>query len=207
MGAVLKLRGFAGWSVHSRKRWHRQGKSIARPLMRQPVSLTIPQPCHQSWSAMTPATAGRHCAACEKTVVDFTLKTDAEILAFLAGAARGRTCGRFTAGQLERPLQRPAPAAPSGRWRAWLAAAVARQVKTTRQLRKTSQQAPRPIRWERRATSLEDFLGVDLSAWQASVCQAGSTATARDQHTAIAQNTWRCPSRAAASSYHHQRVR
>ena len=74
---------------------------------------------------MTPATAGRHCAACEKTVVDFTLKTDAEILAFLAGAARGRTCGRFAAGQLERPLQRAVLAAPSGYWRAWLAAAVA----------------------------------------------------------------------------------
>ena len=74
---------------------------------------------------MTPTTAGRHCAACEKTVVDFTLKTDAEILAFLAGAVSGRTCGRFAAGQLERPLQRAAPAAPNGRWRAWLAAAVA----------------------------------------------------------------------------------
>ena len=73
---------------------------------------------------MTPATAGRHCAACEKTVVDFTLKTDAEILAFLAGAVSGRTCGRFAAGQLERPLQRAVLAAPT-RWRAWLAAAVA----------------------------------------------------------------------------------
>ena len=68
-----------------------------------------------------PAAAGRHCAACEKTVVDFTLKTDAEILAFLAGAVSGRTCGRFAAGQLERRLPRAAPAAPT-RWRAWLAA-------------------------------------------------------------------------------------
>ena len=74
---------------------------------------------------MTPTGTGRHCAACAKTVVDFTLKTDAEILAYLAGAASGRTCGRFAAGQLERPLQRAAPAAPSGRWRAWLAAMVA----------------------------------------------------------------------------------
>ena len=94
--------------------------------MRQPVFLTIPQPCHQSWAAMTPAAAGRHCAACEKTVVDFTRKTDAEILAFLAGAASGRTCGRFAAGQLERPLQRAVPAASTGRWGgAWLAAAIA----------------------------------------------------------------------------------
>ena len=88
------------------------------------TTLTIPQPCHESWAAMSPTATGRHCAACAKTVVDFTLKTDAEILAHLAGAAPGRTCGRFAAGQLERPLQRAAPVAPAARWRAWLAAIV-----------------------------------------------------------------------------------
>ncbi|MBO2010390.1 carboxypeptidase-like regulatory domain-containing protein [Hymenobacter negativus] len=89
------------------------------------ASIHIPQPCHESWDAMTPNVSGRHCAACQKTVVDFTHKTDAEILAYLAKAAGGRTCGRFAAGQLERPLQRAASAAPTTRWRAWLAAAVA----------------------------------------------------------------------------------
>ncbi|WP_201982671.1 carboxypeptidase-like regulatory domain-containing protein [Hymenobacter rubidus] len=74
---------------------------------------------------MTPTNTGRHCAACAKVVVDFTLKTDAEILAYLAKAASGRTCGRFAAGQLDRPLQRAAPATPTARWRAWLGAAVA----------------------------------------------------------------------------------
>ena len=74
---------------------------------------------------MSPTATGRHCAACARTVVDFTLKTDAEILVYLAGAASGRTCGRFAAGQLERPLQRAIPVAPAARWRAWLAAIVA----------------------------------------------------------------------------------
>lgn len=73
---------------------------------------------------MTPQATGRHCAACQQTVVDFSRHTDAEILAHLAKAAGARTCGRFAAGQLERPLQRAAPAAPT-RWRAWLAAAAA----------------------------------------------------------------------------------
>jgi hypothetical protein len=94
-------------------------------MRRLPVALTVPQPCAESWDAMTPTATGRHCAACQKTVVDFTLKTDAEILAMLATAAGGRTCGRFAAGQLGRPLQRAAPVAPTARWRAWLAAAVA----------------------------------------------------------------------------------
>ncbi|WP_310394901.1 hypothetical protein [Hymenobacter sp.] len=92
--------------------------------MRSPILLTIPQPCNESWAAMTPAATGHHCAACQQTVVDFTRHTDAEILAHLARAAGARTCGRFAAGQLERPLQRAAPAALT-RWRAWLAAAMA----------------------------------------------------------------------------------
>lgn len=71
---------------------------------------------------MTPTPTGRHCAACQQTVVDFTQQTDAEILAYLAGAA-GPACGRFRAGQLARPLRPVAPAAP--RWRTWLAALVA----------------------------------------------------------------------------------
>jgi hypothetical protein len=71
---------------------------------------------------MTPANGGRHCAACQKTVVDFTQKTDAEILAYLAQAT-GRTCGRFRAEQLGQPL-RPAHVA-SNRWRTWLGALLA----------------------------------------------------------------------------------
>ena len=75
---------------------------------------------------MTPTAGGRHCASCQKTVVDFTQKTDAEIIALLTSAA-GRTCGRFGADQLQRPLV-PAvvfPVASTSRWRGWLAAAVA----------------------------------------------------------------------------------
>lgn len=89
------------------------------------ISLLIPTPCNESWEIMSPVSTGRHCAACQQTVVDFTHQTDAEILAYLARASGTRTCGRFAAGQLERPLQRAAPAAPSARWRSFLAAAVA----------------------------------------------------------------------------------
>jgi len=73
---------------------------------------------------MTPTADGRHCAACQKTVVDFTWKTDAEILAYLAGAA-GETCGRLRADQQNRPLAWRPPARPAPRWRAWLATALA----------------------------------------------------------------------------------
>ncbi|MDJ0364245.1 carboxypeptidase-like regulatory domain-containing protein [Hymenobacter sp. H14-R3] len=84
-------------------------------------SVHIAQPCPEGWGPMVPATAGRHCAACQKTVVDFTRKTDAEILAYLASAP-GNTCGRLRPDQLNRSLVAPT-AAP--RWRAWLGAALA----------------------------------------------------------------------------------
>lgn len=83
--------------------------------------LRIPQPCAESWDAMTPTATGRHCAACQKTVVDFTQKTDVEILAALRQAA-GETCGRLRPDQLARPLL---PAAEPSRWRSWLAAVLA----------------------------------------------------------------------------------
>lgn len=70
---------------------------------------------------MTPATRGRYCAACAKTVVDFSCMTDAQVIAHLSHAS-GLSCGRFRADQLHRPLL--TPVGPS-RWRSWLAAAVA----------------------------------------------------------------------------------
>ncbi|UOQ66077.1 carboxypeptidase-like regulatory domain-containing protein [Hymenobacter volaticus] len=85
------------------------------------TTLTIPTPCHQNWSAMTATAQGRHCAACNNVVVDFTQKTDAEILALLGQASS--TCGRFREDQLQRPLL-PSPM-PASHWRTWLAATAA----------------------------------------------------------------------------------
>ncbi|WP_161599605.1 hypothetical protein [Hymenobacter nivis] len=79
----------------------------------RPTTVHIPTPCAESWAAMTPRGPGRHCAACQKTVVDFTQKTDGEILAMLKQAT-GRTCGRFYADQLSRPLVPLAVGPPAG---------------------------------------------------------------------------------------------
>ncbi|MEJ7662873.1 MAG: hypothetical protein WKG07_26620 [Hymenobacter sp.] len=76
--------------------------------MPPPISRSV-QPCPESWAAMTPTATGRHCAACAKTVVDFSRMSDGEILAFLARHASahspGKLCGRVAAPQLGRPLQ------------------------------------------------------------------------------------------------------
>jgi hypothetical protein len=67
------------------------------------MKLSIPNPCRQSWAEMNPAEKGRFCAACEKTVVDFTFRSDKEIIDHLK-TANGKVCGRFQMEQLNKEL-------------------------------------------------------------------------------------------------------
>lgn len=65
---------------------------------------------------MAPTNTGRYCAACQHPVIDFTRMSQAEVLAYLAGAGRERVCGAFRPDQLQ--------ATPASRWRRWAAAAL-----------------------------------------------------------------------------------
>jgi hypothetical protein len=65
------------------------------------VHLHIEEPCHENWQQMTPNEQGRHCLSCQKTVVDFTLMSDQEILNHISHASSS-TCGRFTNDQLNK---------------------------------------------------------------------------------------------------------
>lgn len=87
--------------------------------MPQP-QISIPQPCHEAWATMQPTGQGRHCTACQMTVVDFSQQTDAEIRAYFKTAGRVGVCGRFNLAQIERPLQ-PNKAPVDATWRTWLA--------------------------------------------------------------------------------------
>ena len=71
--------------------------------MKQHIQLGIPTPCHENWSDMQPAEKGRHCAACAKTVIDFTAMSDTEIIRYMSQAGHN-VCGRLTPGQMNRPL-------------------------------------------------------------------------------------------------------
>ncbi len=67
---------------------------------------------------MTPTGAGRHCASCEKVVVDFTWMTDGELAAWFGARAGQSVCGKYRPDQLARPIQ--PVAAIAGRRPAWL---------------------------------------------------------------------------------------
>lgn len=76
----------------------------------QPIQISIPQPCHEDWSKMTPTQQGRFCNACQKCVVDFTTFTDRQLYEFLNKYKDQYICGRTYTNQLNRniyPKERP----------------------------------------------------------------------------------------------------
>lgn len=67
-------------------------------------AISIPKPCHEDWNKMTPDAKGAFCASCQKSVYDFSKKTDEEIIAVFEKEEKGKVCGRFTPAQLSRPV-------------------------------------------------------------------------------------------------------
>lgn len=64
--------------------------------------ISIPEPCHEDWSKMTPTEKGRHCKACSKEVIDFTHFSNE---ALHKRITQGESlCGRFLPHQLDTPL-------------------------------------------------------------------------------------------------------
>jgi hypothetical protein len=69
------------------------------------IQISIPEPCAQAWDDMRPVQGGRHCTHCQKTVVDFTHMTDAQLIEYLR--KHPYSCGRLRPEQLEIPLRQP----------------------------------------------------------------------------------------------------
>lgn len=80
------------------------------------MKVTIPQPCHEDWNAMTAVEKGRHCAVCDKVVKDFSRMAEKEIMEVIASTEE-KICGRVHINQLQ----------PAGftqqvsfRWKKWV---------------------------------------------------------------------------------------
>ena len=67
-------------------------------------NVSLANPCHENWDQMSAAQQGRHCNACAKTVVDFTLMTDTQVVDYFLKRKGEEICGRFLPGQLETPV-------------------------------------------------------------------------------------------------------
>jgi hypothetical protein len=65
------------------------------------MKLSINNPCHENWDAMTPNEKGAFCLSCQKTVVDFSQKSIEQIKDFFKEVPKTESvCGRFEEQQL-----------------------------------------------------------------------------------------------------------
>jgi len=73
-------------------------------MANSPLKISIKNPCNENWDKMAPVGFNqRHCANCEKNVVDFTHMTDREVHRFIR-QNNGKICGRWRPNQLDRPI-------------------------------------------------------------------------------------------------------
>lgn len=70
--------------------------------METKYKVTIPEPCHEDWNAMTPEESGRFCSVCTKDVIDFTTKSASEIQTYLQKNKDKKICGRFRNNQINK---------------------------------------------------------------------------------------------------------
>lgn len=79
--------------------------------MRKPFTLTVKQPCNQSWEEMQPDTSGRFCGACQKHVVDFTSFGDKQFISYFQNYPQpSDLCGKLSEKQLSVIIPpKPAP--------------------------------------------------------------------------------------------------
>lgn len=70
----------------------------------QQNKIIISNPCNKDWNEMQVKNNGRHCGACNKTVIDFTQWEVEEIKAYLKNKNE-RVCGHFMT--LQTAIQRP----------------------------------------------------------------------------------------------------
>jgi hypothetical protein len=96
---------------------------VKKPKPMEPFKITIAEPCRENWNNMLPIEQGRFCAVCDKSVVDFTQKSPAQIQSVLQHA-NGKVCGRFNTTDLDRVLVPETLLTPTRKlntkWFAWL---------------------------------------------------------------------------------------
>ncbi len=75
--------------------------------MAKKIQLSIAEPCHENWDAMTNVEKGKFCDSCQKQVIDFSNMSDRQVAEFFKKPTTDSVCGRFMADQLDRSIDIP----------------------------------------------------------------------------------------------------
>lgn len=65
------------------------------------MKLEIKEPCHEDWNKMKIGMISRHCASCDKGVMDFTKMNRAEIITYILSNPNDQVCGRMNRDQFD----------------------------------------------------------------------------------------------------------
>lgn len=77
------------------------------------IQLQIADPCHEAWEDMTPQSRlERHCQSCQRSVVDFSGMTDAQVVSYFKTLTQP-VCGKFQGHQLGRTMEEARLARPN----------------------------------------------------------------------------------------------
>jgi hypothetical protein len=96
--------------------------SLLRKKKKPTFMITIPEPCSEDWNKMDVVDdMHRHCGACERTLVDFSVMSDDELVIFFK-QNNGKVCGRFRKDQMNRSLIKLPEKTSKAKW--WKAAAL-----------------------------------------------------------------------------------
>jgi len=68
------------------------------------LTISIPSPCTENWENMTQLEQGKHCAACNKVVIDFTKMTQPQLIQYLLENKGKKICGNFYNTQISSPI-------------------------------------------------------------------------------------------------------
>ena len=71
--------------------------------------LHLQEPCARNWSEMRPAKGGKFCQSCSKTVIDFTVLSDNQIVSLLEKANGQSLCAKLKTEQLHRVMAQTEP--------------------------------------------------------------------------------------------------
>ncbi|MEZ4972933.1 MAG: carboxypeptidase-like regulatory domain-containing protein [Cyclobacteriaceae bacterium] len=69
-------------------------------MKKKAIEISVPSPCNKQWDSLSHIGAIGYCKKCMSNVMDFTSFSDEQIFQYFK-KANGKTCGRFTRGQMK----------------------------------------------------------------------------------------------------------
>jgi hypothetical protein len=125
-------------------------------------SVNIPKPCHETWQAMASVPGGRHCQSCCRTVTDFTVMTNEQVIAYLS--SHQDICGRLYKRQIEQ-FNRPviAPVKRTSFFNNYRIAAIFAGIVAFTKA-SAHEQPAQPVKTEQQAQSVKSYFKVSDTA-------------------------------------------